>query len=59
MMRSYYLRRTSNYPEIIVLFYLTHMMSIDNPVAINVETLRIDNRCSLEKEFPKLICMNP
>ena len=28
-------------------------------MAINVETQRIDNGFSLEKEFTKLICMNP
>ena len=54
-----YLRRTSNYPERIALSDLTHMMSLANPVAIGVETTRIDSRCSLEKEFTELICMNP
>ena len=34
-------------------------MTIANPVAIGVETVQIDSRCSLEKEFTKLICMNP
>ena len=34
------------------------MMSIVNPVAIGVETPRIDNECSLEKEFTELIRMN-
>ena len=28
-------------------------------VTIGVETLRIDNVCSLDKEFPELIHMNP
>ena len=37
----------------------THMMSMADPVAIDVETLRIDNGCSLEKDFTKLICMSP
>ena len=54
-----YSRGTSNYPERIVLFDPTHMMSMADPVAIDVETLRIDSGCSLEKEFTKLICMNP
>ena len=35
------------------------MMSMANPIAIGVETLRIDSGCSLEKEFTKLIRMNP
>ena len=35
------------------------MMSKVDPVAIGVETLRIDSGCSLEKEFTKLIYMNP
>ena len=34
-------------------------MNMVDPVAISVETLIIDSRCSLEKEFTKLICMNP
>ena len=54
-----YLRRTSNYPERITLSKLTHMMSMADHVAIGVETPRIDSRCSLEKEFTKLIHMNP
>ena len=54
-----YSRRTSNYLERIALSNPTHMMSMDNHVAIDVETLRIDSECSLEKEFTKLICMNP
>ena len=29
------------------------------PVAISVETLRIDSGCSLEKEFTQLIYINP
>ena len=45
--------------ERISLFDLTHMMSIANLVAIGVETLRIDSRCSLEKEFIELIYINP
>ena len=35
------------------------MMSMVDPVAISVETLKIDNRCYLEKEFIELICINP
>ena len=54
-----YSRRTSNYPERIALSNRTHMMSVTDPVAISVETLRIDSGCSLEKEFTELICMNP
>ena len=34
-------------------------MSMADPIAIGVETLRIDSVCSLEKEFSELICMNP
>ena len=54
-----YLIRTSNYPERIALSNSTHMMSMANPIAICVETLRIDSGCSLEKEFIELIRMNP
>ena len=50
---------TSNYPERITLSNPTHMMSMTNPVAISVETLRIESGCSLEKEFIELILMNP
>ena len=53
-----YSRRTSNYPKRIVI-NPTHLMSMADPIAIGVETLRIDSRCSLEKEFTELICMNP
>ena len=35
------------------------MMSVADHVAIGVETLRIDSGCSLEKDFTKLIHMNP
>ena len=45
-----YLRKTSNYLERITLSDLTHMMSIVDLVVINVETLRINNGCSFEKE---------
>ena len=54
-----YSRRTSNYPEIITLSNPSHMMSMADPIAIGVETLRIDSGCSLEKEFTELIRMNP
>ena len=50
-----YSRRTSNYPKRITLSDLTHMMSMADPVAIDVETPRIDSGCSLEKEFTELI----
>ena len=54
-----YSRRTSNYLERIALSGPTHMMSMADPVAINVETLRIDSGCFLEKEVIELIYMNP
>ena len=54
-----YSRRTSNYQERITLSNTTHIMSMADPIAIGVETLRIDSGCSLEKEFTELICMNP
>ena len=54
-----YSRRTSNYPDRITLSDLTHMMSMADPVAIGVETPRIDSECSLEKEFTELIRTNP
>ena len=54
-----YSRRTSNYSERITLSNPTHIMIMADPIAIGVETLRIDNGCSLEKEFTELICMNP
>ena len=54
-----YSRRTSNYPERIILSDLTYTMSIIDHVVVGVEILRIDSRCSLEKEFTELICMNP
>ena len=54
-----YSRRTSNYPERRTLPYQTHMMSMADPKAIGVKTLRLDSGCSLEKEFTELIRMNP
>ena len=38
-----YLRRTFNDPEIIVLSNLIHMMTIDDLVAVDMETLKIDS----------------
>ena len=52
-------RRTSNYLESIALSDSTHMMSMVDLVVIDVETLRIDSRSFLEKEFTELIRMNP
>ena len=54
-----YSRRTSNYLKRITQSNLTHMISITDPVAIRVETLMIDNECSLEKQFTELIRINP
>ena len=51
--------RTLNYPERIALSNPSHLMSMADPIAIGVETLRIDSGCSLEKEFTELIRMNP
>ena len=53
-----YSRETLNYLERIILFDPTHMMSMVDPLAIDVETLRIESGCSLEKEFNELIRMN-
>ena len=54
-----YSRRTSNYSERTTLSNLSQMMSMADPIAIGVETLRIDSGCSLEKEFTELIRMKP
>ena len=54
-----YSRRIFNYLERITLSALTHIMNMNEHIAIDVETLKIDSRCSLEKELIKLICMNP
>ena len=54
-----YSRRTLNYFERITLSYPTHMMSMDDLVAISVETPRIHSGYSLETEFTELIHMNP
>ena len=53
-----YLRGTSNFLEIISLFYLTHMMSMDDPITINIKSLRIDSGYSLKKEFIEFIGMS-
>ena len=54
-----YLRRTLNYPERIKLSNMIHMISVADPIAIDVETLRIDSGCSLDIQFTKMIIMNP
>ena len=38
---------------------MTHMMSITDPITIDVESSMIDGGCSLEKELTELINMNP
>ena len=53
-----YSRRILNYIKIITLFDPTHMINMVDHVAISVETLRIDNGCSLDKGFTELIHMN-
>ena len=45
-----YLRRTSNYSKRITISNQNYMMNMADPVAIGVETLRIDSGCSLERE---------
>ena len=54
-----YSRRTLNYLERVVLYDLTRTMNMAYLVTIGVETLRIYNGCSLEKEFIELIYINP
>ena len=54
-----YLRRTSNYLERITLSNSIHMMSMVDPIAIDVETPKIDSGCSLKKEFTESIHINP
>ena len=44
-----YSTRTLNNPERIIIFYFTQMMSKTDPIAIDVEIIRIDSSCSLEK----------
>ena len=53
-----YSRGTSNSLERITLSDQTHMTSMTDLVDIDVETLKIDSECSLEKEFAELIRMN-
>ena len=53
-----YSRGTSNYVERRTLCDPTHMMSMTDHVVIDVEILRIDSGCSLEKEFTEFIYMN-
>ena len=47
-----------NYWEKIALFDLTNMKSMVDLIASGAEIVRINNGCSLEKEFSELICMN-
>ena len=54
-----YSKRASNYPEKIILSNPTHMMSMADPVVIDVEPLKINSGHSLEKEFTELIRLNP
>ena len=54
-----YSRGTSNYPKRITLSNSFHTMIMVYLIVIDVETLRIDSECSLEKEFTELIHMNP
>ena len=46
-----YLIRILNYPNRIILFDPTYMMSMNDPLVIGVETLIIGSGLSLEKEF--------
>ena len=46
-----YSRRIDNYLESIALSYPTYMMSLVDLIKIDMEKLRIDCGCSLEKEF--------
>ena len=52
-------RKTLDYLERITLSNPTYMMRMVDLVAIDVEILRIDSRCSLENEFIELININP
>ena len=54
-----YSRRILKYLEKIESPNLTHLMSVVDHMAINVETIRIGSRGSLDKEFTKLIPLNP
>ena len=46
-----YLRRTLNYLVRIALSDPSHMMSMADPIAIGVETLRIDSGCDETKSY--------
>ena len=54
-----YSRSTLNYPERIAPSNLSHMMSMTDPIAIGLETLRIYSGSSLKEESTELIGMNP
>ena len=54
-----YSRRKSNYLERITISHPTDMMRMADPVAIDLEIVTLDSGCFLEKEFTKLIRMNP
>ena len=54
-----YSKRILNYLKRITLSDPTQMTGMVDLVVIRVETLRIDSGCSLEKEFNKLIYLNP
>ena len=48
-----------NYLERMTLSNMNHTINITDLIDIGVETLRIDNGCSLKKKFTELIYMNP
>ena len=52
-----YSRRRLNYLKRIPLLDLTHLMSMVDLIPIGVETLKIDSRCYLKKEFNESLCM--
>ena len=54
-----YSKRALNCQKRITLSNSIHMMNMANPMAIDVESLRIKSGFSLEKDFTKLILMNP
>ena len=47
------------YPKILILSDPTHMMNMGDPIAMSVETLRIDSEYSLKEEFTELMRTNP
>ena len=53
-----YLRRKSKYPERISQNVPTHITSMTDPIAIDIEIPKIYGMCFFKKEFTKLICMN-